>query len=105
MRLLYFEFPSDGPYGDDAAGAYADLAADIAAEPGLLWKVWTEDPATATAGGVYLFIDEESATRYVEKHTRRLAGFGITGITAKAFTVNRPLSEVTHADLRPRPGG
>ncbi|MFK5636173.1 MULTISPECIES: monooxygenase [unclassified Ornithinimicrobium] len=98
--LLYFEFPSDGPYGQEAAVAYADLAADISVEDGLIWKVWTEQPETSTAGGVYLFEDPESAARYVEKHTARLAGFGITDITAKEFAVNEPLSETTRAALR-----
>lgn len=99
-RLLYFEFPSDGPYGAEAATAYADLAADITAEDGLLWKVWTENPDTATAGGVYLFADAGSASRYVAKHTERLAGFGITDITAKEFEVNEALSEITRATLQ-----
>ena len=98
--LLYFEFPSDGPYGQEAAAAYADLAADISVEDGLVWKVWTEQPETSTAGGVYLFEDAGSAARYVEKHTARLAGFGITGITAKEFTVNEALSDTTRAVLR-----
>jgi hypothetical protein len=80
--------------------AYASLAADISTEEGLVWKVWTEQPETSKAGGVYLFEDAESATRYVEKHTERLAGFGITDITAKGFTVNEDLSHTTRAVLR-----
>lgn len=98
--LLYFEFPSDGPFGAEAAAAYADLAADISAEDGLVWKVWTEQPETSTAGGVYLFEDAGSAARYVAKHTERLAGFGITDITAKELTVNEDLSDTTRAVLR-----
>lgn len=76
------------------------LAADISAEGGLLWKVWTEQPEASTAGGVYLFEDAESAARYVEKHRARLAGFGITDITAKEFVVNEALSVTTRAVLR-----
>lgn len=98
--LLYFEFPSEGPFGQEASAAYADLAADISAEDGLIWKVWTEQPETSMAGGVYLFEDAESAARYVEKHTERLAGFGITDITAKEFTVNEELSKTTRAVLK-----
>ncbi|MPV38043.1 monooxygenase [Georgenia subflava] len=97
--LLYVEFSSDGPFGSDAATAYAELAADIAAEEGLVWKVWTENPQDDKAGGVYLFADEESATRYVEKHTARLGSFGITDATMKLFTANRDLSETTFAVL------
>lgn len=98
--LLYFEFPSAGPFGPDASVAYADLAADISTEEGLIWKVWTEQEGTSTAGGVYLFEDAESAARYVAKHTERLAGFGITDITAKEFAVNDELSKTTRAVLR-----
>lgn len=98
--LLYFEFPSEGPFGEAASAAYADLAADISGEDGLIWKVWTEQPETATAGGVYLFENAEAAARYVHKHTARLAGFGITDITAKEFVVNEALSETTRAVLR-----
>lgn len=100
-HLLYFEFPSTGPYGPEAAAAYADLAADIADQDGLVWKVWTENPETATAGGVYLFTDADAAARYVEKHTARLAGFGITDIEVRSVGVNEDLSRVTHAALTP----
>lgn len=101
-RLVYFEFPSSGPFGEQAAAAYGDLAADISADEGLVWKVWTENPEAGTAGGVYLFEDAESAERYITKHTARLAGFGITDIIVKEFDVNRELSDTTHAPLRRR---
>jgi hypothetical protein len=98
-RLVSFEFPSTGPFGQEAAEAYAELAADIATEDGLIWKVWTEDPATSIAGGVYLFVDEGAAAGYIDKHTRRLESFGITDIRAVSLDVNEPLSRVTHASL------
>ncbi|BAC17165.1 putative mono-oxygenase ydhR [Corynebacterium efficiens YS-314] len=97
--LLVFEFPSTGPFGADAETAYADLAHDIAGEAGLIWKVWTEDPQREVAGGVYLFADEASTQAYVEKHTARLAGFGITDITATSYEVNEVLSRIDHAVL------
>ncbi len=98
-QLLVFEFPSTGPFGAEAETAYADLAKDIAGQEGLIWKVWTEDPQRGVAGGVYLFADEASAQAYVEKHTARLAGFGITDITATSYQVNEGLSRVDHALL------
>ncbi|STD70308.1 YdhR family protein [Corynebacterium renale] len=55
--LLVFEFPSTGPFGAKAVDAYRELAEDIAGEPDLVWKVWTEDPARGVAGGVYLFCE------------------------------------------------
>lgn len=97
--LLVFEFPSTGPFGVDAEAAYKDLATDIAGENGLIWKVWTEDPQRQVAGGVYLFADEASAQAYVEKHTARLADFGISNITATAYEVNKGLSRIDHAVL------
>ncbi len=101
--LLVFEFPSSGPFGEEAAEAYADLAADIANQKGLVWKVWTEDPARQVAGGVYLFEDADSAQQYTAMHTERLEGFGITGITAVSYEVNHALSAVDHALLTRRP--
>lgn len=98
-QLLVFEFPSPGPFGTEAEAAYADLAADIATEEGLIWKVWTEDPRRQVAGGVYLFRDADSAAAYVEKHSARLAGFGITDISVTATEVNEGLSRIDHATL------
>lgn len=97
--LLVVEFPSTGPYGAEAATAYADLAADIATESDLVWKVWTEDAERRVAGGVYLFRSAEGAAAYVEKHTARLGGFGITDITVTTYDVNEGLSAVDHATL------
>lgn len=101
--LLVFEFPSGGPFGAEAAEAYAELAADIANQKGLVWKVWTEDPARQVAGGVYLFEDARSAQDYTAMHTERLAGFGISGITATSYEVNHELSAVDHALLTRKP--
>lgn len=98
-RLVNIEFSSDGPFGEDATAAYADLAADIAAEDGLIWKVWTEDPERSIAGGVYLFTDQKSANRYIDKHTRRLGSFGITDAKITILAVNESLSRTTHAAL------
>ena len=36
----------------------AELAESIADEPGLIWKIWTENAQESTAGGIYLFSDE-----------------------------------------------
>ncbi|GCD18508.1 monooxygenase [Cellulomonas algicola] len=98
-HLLFFDFPTDGPVGDEAVTTFGDLAADIAAEDGLLWKVWTEDAEAGTAGGAYLFTDRASAERYLAKHTARLAGFGITDVTTFSTPVNAGLSAITHAPV------
>lgn len=95
LTLVQFDFPFSGPFGAEMTAALGDLARSITAEPGFLWKIWTEEPEAGEAGGVYLFRDEASARAYVEKHSARLAGFGIQGIRAKVFRVNADLSAIT----------
>jgi hypothetical protein len=75
------------------------LAGSIAQEPGLLWKIWTENPETGEAGGIYLFADRHSAEAYLTMHTERLVGFGIPHVNAKLFEVNRELSAIDRAPL------
>ncbi|WP_203582085.1 monooxygenase [Microbacterium hibisci] len=94
-HLLVFEFPSPGPYGDEAVAAFGDLARDIAGEQGLVFKVWTEDPGTGIAGGAYLFETKADAERYLAFHTERLNGFGVTDIDARSYPVNDGLSAIT----------
>lgn len=97
--LLQIDFPMSGPWGDEMAEAFGDLARLIADTPGLRWKVWTESEASGESGGIYLFDDEPSARAYLEEHTRRLEGFGITDIRARVFDVNEPLTEITRGPL------
>lgn len=97
--LLQIDFPYAGPMGAEMAAAMDGLARDIAGEEGFLWKIWTENAETGRAGGIYFFADPENAARYLKKHTERLAGFGITGIEAKTFDVNIPLSAITKANF------
>lgn len=97
MKLVQFDFPYTGPFGDEMAEAMEGLARSITEEPGFLWKIWTENAETGEAGGIYAFADAESASAYIKKHSARLEEFGITGIRAKVFDVNPKLSEITHA--------
>lgn len=96
-KLIVFEFPFDGPWGEDMAAGMAVLAQDIADEKGLIWKVWTEAQDRNTAGGVYLFQTSEDAERYIEKHSARLGQFGISNIEVRRFDINDHLSEITKA--------
>ncbi len=98
-NLVQFDFPMQGPWGEEMAGAFRELAEMIAETPGLRWKVWTESEVEGLGGGIYLFDDEASARAYVEEHTVRLAGFGNTDVRAKVFDVNEPLPAVTRAPL------
>lgn len=75
------------------------LAEDIATTPGLHWKIWTENPDTGRAGGIYLFADADAARAYLEMHAKRLAGFGIANIRTELFGVNQELSRIDRAPL------
>ncbi len=97
--LIQFDFPFQGPWGDDLAVACRALAADIAGEPGLVFKLWGEDPGRGRASGVYLFEDPASAERYVAKHRPRLAAFGVEDPQASMFRLHRPLSRLTRAPV------
>lgn len=95
MKLVQFDFSFSGPFGPEMTDAFQELAESIRDEPGLIWKIWTENEATSEGGGIYLFADEASAQAYIAKHSARLEGFGIQGINAKMFDVNGPLSAIT----------
>jgi hypothetical protein len=99
MKLVQFDFPFQGPFGDDMVAALRGLAETINDEPGFLWKIWTENAPAREAGGVYLFADGESAEAYIRKHTERLGAFGISNINAKTFDVNVELTRVNHGPL------
>lgn len=99
LTLLQFDFPFAGPWGEAATEAFRGLAEDIATTPGLRWKIWTENPATGRAGGIYLFEDEGSARAYLDFHTRRLQNAGIRDIRALELRVNETLSQVDRAPL------
>lgn len=95
LTLLRIEFPFSGPFGLTLLQEMRGLASSIADEPGLIWKIWTENADENMAGGIYLFRDQVSASRYTEMHCARLAEFGLTGIDAKQFQVNEGLTALT----------
>ncbi|MBB5689261.1 monooxygenase [Roseomonas alkaliterrae] len=97
--LLIFDFPARPPGGPEQVAALRALAKDIAAEPGLLWKIWTESAEEKRAGGVYLFRSRAAAEAYHARHAARLAKAGITEIEATYRDVNETLSRVTRAPL------
>ena len=92
--LVQMDFPMAGPWGDEMAAAFTDFAGIIGRTPGLRWKIWTENEADGAAGGIYLFEDDASALAYVDEHTARLQGFGVTDIRTKLFHVNEPLTAI-----------
>ena len=97
--LLQVDFPYQGPWGDGMSEAMTGLAQSIAQEPGLIWKIWTEDAASEEAGGIYLFTDRSSAQTYLSMHSARLKSFGVPQVNAKLFDVNDSLSLIDRAPL------
>lgn len=99
MYILQVDFPFSGPFGDDMSAAMHGLAEDIAQEPDLLWKIWTENQDTGQAGGIYLFSSKTAAERYLTKHSQRLTAAGVQDIRSHVFAVNQPLSHLNRAPL------
>jgi hypothetical protein len=97
LTAVLFRFPFTGPWGQELTEHAHGLARDIAGEPRLVWKIWLENRESGHAGGIYLFDDAATAERYREKHERRLAASGLTGIAANVFSVNPELSRLTMA--------
>lgn len=94
-KLLQIDFDFTGPFGEEMTDKLRGLAESIANEPGLIWKIWTENQKDQSAGGIYLFEDEASADSYLKMHSARLKEVGVKEIRAWIFDVNIPLSAIT----------
>ena len=51
---------------DEYRKTASSLASAFAEVEGLRWKIWTIDEAQSVAGGIYLFDNEESLTKFLE---------------------------------------
>ena len=98
--VLQVDFKMNGPFGDEMVKAFTDLAKSINEEEGFMWKIWTESPETNEAGGIYSFETKETAEKYLDMHTKRLSGFGITDVNAKIFAINSKLTEITKGPIK-----
>lgn len=98
--VLQVDFKMNGPFGDEMAESFADLARSINEEEGFIWKIWTENPEAQEAGGIYMFETKETAQKYIDMHSKRLAGFGINEVNAKIFAINSKLTEITKGPLK-----
>ena len=85
----------------DYVAAVTPLAADIAAVPGLLWKVWLMNSGETEAGGIYWFSDAESLNAYLEGPI--VAGIAnhpaLAEISVKTFDNISELSEITNGPV------
>jgi hypothetical protein len=96
--LLILDFPN-ASFGPDRTAALVPLAEDIARQPGLLWKIWTEDRAGSRAGGVYLFESRAAAEAYHAMHAERLGARGVVGIEATYRAVNEALTRIDRGPI------
>jgi hypothetical protein len=75
----------------------AGAAPEIAAVPGLQWKLFTLDEDDAAAAGIYLFDDRASAEAYVEGPI--VAGLrghpGIVDLSIRLMEVDEDSSRIT----------
>ncbi|MNI21200.1 putative monooxygenase YdhR [compost metagenome] len=98
--VLQVDFKMNGPFGDEMAEEFSDLAKSINEEDGFMWKIWTESAETNEAGGIYIFETKETAEKYIAMHSKRLAAFGITDVTAKIFSINSKLTDITKGPVK-----
>lgn len=100
--VLQVEFSFQGPFGDEMAAeaVFADLAKSITEEEGFIWKIWTESVERNEAGGIYLFETRESAEKYKDLHTKRMAGFGINDASMKVFEINEKMTHITKGPIK-----
>ncbi len=94
MKILQVDFPSPGPFGAEMTEMMKGLAESIAKEPGLIWKLWTENAETGEAGGIYCFESLETLNAYKEMHAARLEKMGVRNLRFKIFDANVALSKI-----------
>lgn len=97
--VLQIDFEIEGPFGDEMAEEFSDLAKSINDEEGFIWKIWTEKPERNEAGGIYIFETEEDAENYLEMHTNRMKDMGVMEINAKIFDINSKLTDITNGPI------
>jgi hypothetical protein len=99
LKLLQMDYLFTGPWGEEMATKYSDLAHRIANVSGLICKVWTENRETGEAGGIYLFEDEASLDAYLEGKIERMKASGIESVRARKFDVNERLTQITRGRI------
>lgn len=97
--LLQVDFPMPGPFAEAMVQAFTELAHSINQEPGMRWKIWTENAQAQEAGGVYLFDTQEQAQAYLNMHSQRLTQAGVRDIRSRIFAVNEALTAINHGPV------
>lgn len=100
-KLLQVNFKFNVPL-EDYEAAVAPLAAPIAAQPGLLWKVWLMNEAESEAGGIHLFEDQASLEAYLDGEI--VAGIvshpALSEMSVKVFDVMADTTAITRGPLK-----
>lgn len=99
MKLLQVDFDFHGPFGEEMSNQLLELANSINNEPGMIWKIWTENAGEKIGGGIYLFESQETAASYLEMHTARLKQLGVVDVRGVIFDINKPLSDINRAPI------
>ena len=98
-KLLQVDFDFNGPFSEEMSTLLTELAKSINNEPGMIWKIWTENSQEQLGGGIYLFENEAYAQAYLTMHTTRLKEMGVEKVRGYIFDINLPLSTINHAPL------
>jgi hypothetical protein len=102
MKILQVNYHRERGQADAEQAEHLRQAADrIAQLDGLRWKIWIHDDAARTAGGLYLFDDEESARAFGDRILPNSLGAlpGVSGISATYFDVDEALTAVTRGPV------
>lgn len=77
------------------------VASEIAAVPGLRWKVWLMNEEESEAGGIYLFEDEASTNAYLDGPiVAQLVKLpALNDINVKQFDVPEKLTGITRGPV------
>lgn len=98
-KLLQVDFDFAGPFGEEMSKMLIGLAESINNEPGMIWKIWTENQKEQLGGGIYLFENEVYAQAYLDMHSARLKNMGVKKIRGHIFDLNVPLSTINKAPI------
>lgn len=101
LRVLELRFGFEGP-PSEFEEAVGSLAGEIAAVPGLVWKIWLMDEGRREAGGVCLFTDRGSAHAF--RSSRLLTEIrdhpAVSGFRIREYEVIEDLTRVTRGPVR-----
>jgi len=102
VRVLQINLKFNAP-SEELKKGFAKIVNDIAAVPGLRWKIWIMNEDTQEAGGLYLFDDQDAVTAYLEGPliAALKANPAISEPSFKQFNVVDELTAITRGPMKP----